>query len=408
MSIDIGKHGLYKLSVPLTSPSDILYSWAPRVKHEEARTLLKTALKSLSEPSSYLYNEETGIELKLAMSGDGSRRFLIPSRHIEYLRYRICLENELSPACLPLPSSAYYVDLSQYSHITPTTYTIPSELTRDMRRFHRQGKSKKRGGDDNISTHDLSSYYFERVRSDFDDGKKGFLKVRYVAVDVESWELDHMVITEIGYSQLHFENENQVITPGHIIITDHTRYKNGNYVTDNRFNFRHGKSQQLNLQETRVFLKQLLTPIANEKVVMVMHGVKNDMLSLDTMFQLKGRKHSANATHYSIPAESSSKEEFQVEVLDTNRLLTCIGDNLEGVSLSDFSQILKVDTPKGAFETRDYYHNAGNDAYVTLISFIRFANGLALERQRQQLIPTIQAVLMPPVEEVTERMEDVL
>lgn len=342
------------------------------------------------------------------MSSDGSKRFLIPSRQIEWLRYRLCLENELNPSRIPLPSSESFVDLSEYVHVTPTTYADPAELTREMRKFHRHSQSKKRTGDGNISNRDRTSTYFERIRSEFDNSKKGAQKVRYVAVDVESWELDHRLITEIGYCQLKFEDKDEVIAPGHIVITDHTNYKNGNYIVDNRFKFKHGKSQQLNLQETRAFFKELLVPIENEKVVMVMHGVKNDLLSLDILLRLTGRKHDAQVAHYSIPAQTPSQKPLEVEVIDTNRLLGCLGSNLDKVSLIDLSRILKVNVPRGTFETRDYFHNAGNDAYVTLTSFISFASGLTLERQREQLVPSIQTILTPSVEEPTEKMEDSL
>ncbi|TIA90443.1 hypothetical protein E3P99_01553 [Wallemia hederae] len=393
-----GIHGLYKLTGQLTCSQ-----WTPHVKHDEARTILKEALKGLADERSYIYTEGIGIELKIAIANDGSKRFLIPSQLIEYLRYRLCFENELNVSRLPLPSSESFIDVAHYVQITPTAYTNASELSRDMRLFHRHSKAKKKAAaDSQEGAASARDAYYEHVRTDYVDAKKGLQKVRYVAIDVESWELDHRVITELGYSQLKFEDEDEIFTPAHIVIADHTAYNNGNYVVDNKWQFKHGKSETLSLRDTRARLRTLLTPIDDEKVVMVLHGAKNDLLSLDILLQLTGRKYSPQVTTYTIPTA------IEVEVLDTKRLLGCMGDNLDGVSLIDLCRILKLSMPRGVFETRDYYHNAGNDAYATLGAFKRFAGGLALERHREQLIPSIQAILTPPVEEEGERMEDVL
>ena len=218
-----------------------------------------------------------------AIANDGSKRFLIPSQLIEYLRYRLCLENELNVSRLPIPSSESFIDASQYVQITPTAYTNAAELSRDMRTFHRHSKSKKKAAADSQQGASARDAYYEHVRTDYVDARKGLQKVRYVAIDVECWELDHRVITELGYSQLKFEDEDEIITPAHIIIADHTAYNNGNYIVDNKWQFKHGKSETLSLRDTRARLRTLLTPVDDEKVVVVLHGAKGDLLSLDIL-----------------------------------------------------------------------------------------------------------------------------
>ena len=70
---------------------------------------------------------------------------------------------------------------------------------------------------------------FERVQRLFKERKHVFL-----AIDIESWEMEHSLITEFGYSAIHWDGEAQVTEDGHWIVKEYETYLNGKYVAENR------------------------------------------------------------------------------------------------------------------------------------------------------------------------------
>ena len=73
-------------------------------------------------------------------------------------------------------------------------------------------------------------HIFERVRA-FWAEKKGV----WCAVDFESWERDHTVLTEFGWSLLGWKDGTKVEDCGHLIVEEARGYINSQYVPDYRY-----------------------------------------------------------------------------------------------------------------------------------------------------------------------------
>lgn len=71
---------------------------------------------------------------------------------------------------------------------------------------------------------------FERVRT-FWTAKKGV----WCAVDIESWERDHTVLTEFGWSTIGWKDGERFEENGHLIVDEARKYTNSQYVPDHRY-----------------------------------------------------------------------------------------------------------------------------------------------------------------------------
>lgn len=63
----------------------------------------------------------------------------------------------------------------------------------------------------------------------------GLKKGVWCAFDLEAWELDHEVVTELGYSLIRWdENGQELDEKGHYTVNQHVHYRNGKYVPEHR------------------------------------------------------------------------------------------------------------------------------------------------------------------------------
>jgi hypothetical protein len=69
---------------------------------------------------------------------------------------------------------------------------------------------------------------FERVRSLWCE-QRGV----WCAVDFEAWDMEHTVITEFGWSAVHWVDGKPVENMGHLIVAEHRGFTN-HYVPENR------------------------------------------------------------------------------------------------------------------------------------------------------------------------------
>ena len=70
---------------------------------------------------------------------------------------------------------------------------------------------------------------FERVRTLYQE-RKGV----WCAIDFEAWEYDHQVITECGWRYIRWEGGKEVEEAKHLIVKEHQKYVNRQYVPDHR------------------------------------------------------------------------------------------------------------------------------------------------------------------------------
>ena len=93
---------------------------------------------------------------------------------------------------IPLPSSNSFIDNDEFMLISPINYTNPREVTRDLRRFYRRSKNPKVVENVYPSPIGLNDdkIYFESIRNDYYDAKKGSKSIRYVVIDLEVSNLD--------------------------------------------------------------------------------------------------------------------------------------------------------------------------------------------------------------------------
>lgn len=55
-----------------------------------------------------------------------------------------------------------------------------------------------------------------------------------MAIDFEGWELNHSVLTELGWSYTQWREGFEFSDKGHLIVKEHMTYRNGKYVDDQR------------------------------------------------------------------------------------------------------------------------------------------------------------------------------
>ena len=88
--------------------------------------------------------------------------------------------------------------------------------------------NKRLKGSNPLLTH--RRHLFERVRT-FWAENRGV----WCALDFESWERDHTVLTEFGWSLLGWKDGTKVEECGHLIVEEAKRYTNSQYVPDFRY-----------------------------------------------------------------------------------------------------------------------------------------------------------------------------
>jgi hypothetical protein len=193
-------------------------------------------------------------------------------------------------------------------------------------------------------------------------GRKNIL----FSIDVEAWELNTNSVTELGISI--YDPRSQVlammptITQIHIKIRENLDLRNGRYVPDHADNFVGGVTYVMSREEAVKFtqtlvdyyffyLPQKLSP-GKHICSLVGHGVGGDI----KWFTKLGIKFPQN-----------------MNIVDTQNLFTFTqGD--KGNSLKN--GLIKVEVPNA------FLHNAGNDAYYTLILAMKLCDPICRDHYR--------------------------
>lgn len=169
-----------------------------------------------------------------------------------------------------------------------------------------------------------------------------------VAIDIEAWERSTKKVTEIGVAIFDPETLKDSILPQieqmHLVIKEHQRMYNGRFCPDNKKNFMGGKSYLTTLNQAKHLVMDIVDEYINSRNgVFVGHHIEGDIS------WLKG-------IGVKIPDNPP--------IVDTNRLYSL--SRRRGATLRGVLQL--VDLPHG------YLHNAGNDAYYTLLAVMAYTD----------------------------------
>lgn len=166
-----------------------------------------------------------------------------------------------------------------------------------------------------------------------------------VAIDVEAWERDLRHITEIGVAVYDPVDQYLLAQPYirtlHILVEENRHRTNGRYVPDNLGRFNNGVSYRMSSAELRGLLREILAQyLTARRGVLVGHSLRGDVAWL--------------ALH--------GVDVAGVETVDTeqvHRLLRREGGLVRGLLRT--MQIPHLNL-----------HNAGNDAYYTLLAALAY------------------------------------
>lgn len=177
-------------------------------------------------------------------------------------------------------------------------------------------------------------------------------------VDVEAWERDTKQVTEIGVSIYDPRGQELALTPVlkniHIIIAENQRRKNGRFVPEHSGNFSGHTSHLLSRSDACSYLRWLIDVYfhADFECTLVGHDIRGDVKWL---------------------AELGVELPRTAPLLDTQRLFAA-SHGKHGASLKN--ALVAVQQPFA------FLHNAGNDAYYTVLLALRLCDP-AVRRKTQ-------------------------
>lgn len=172
-------------------------------------------------------------------------------------------------------------------------------------------------------------------------------------IDVEAWEVNTKVVTELGIAIFDPRKQGNALMPNitliHIIIKENVRRKNGRFVPEHSRNYNGKTTYILSEIEAVKFIQSLIQyyfiDIKHKRqCYLVGHDVRGD---IQWMLKL--------GIHF--PADTSS--------LDTQKIYAA-SHGMNGASLKN--ALRSADIPHA------FLHNAGNDAYYTLVLALRLCD----------------------------------
>lgn len=191
-------------------------------------------------------------------------------------------------------------------------------------------------------------------------------KYVFLSIDIEQWEFNIRFITEIGLTIYRPSTDllPQIKTQ-HIIVSEYKKNCNGRYVPNNKNNFAGGKSYMLSKNDTRDIINGVIKRCSQEStLVIVGHGVDGDIKALK-YFGVDFPKNYEKLDTMEIWRETRKDGPCRLEVL------------------------LKLfNLPFGLL------HNAGNDAYATMLLLLKLADPVVRERYKLEDAPTERELKM--------------
>ncbi|ODV81287.1 uncharacterized protein CANTADRAFT_48046 [Suhomyces tanzawaensis NRRL Y-17324] len=168
-----------------------------------------------------------------------------------------------------------------------------------------------------------------------------------LCIDVEAWEKDNEKVTEIGIALYNPIGQEYALVPNikqvHIRIEESLRLRNGRYVPDHADYSNSGVSYTMLEEDAVLYLQALVDnyinhpPLSAQGASLVGHNIRGDIAWLDKL----GVDFHEN-----------------LNFIDTEKLFA-LSNGKQGASL--VNGLERVQIPHA------YLHNAGNDAYYTLL-----------------------------------------
>ena len=203
--------------------------------------------------------------------------------------------------------------------------------------------------------------HFQKARSYFDGPGTKYI----LSFDLEAYEYDHDKVLEIGYVVACVGSGPPKLTEKrHLIIQENLRYKNRDYVPDNRNGFKFGESQTVSLQQA---IETFCQAVMNCTFLLAhsAHRDKDYLRNIGVDIS-KSRKEIMDTQQVELHLEASRPGQRPPNDRLYLRGLTRLLENYEV-----------------AFDP-EALHNAGSDAYYTMKVFLRqmgcsktVVNGLA-------------------------------
>ncbi|ORX54339.1 hypothetical protein BCR36DRAFT_410876 [Piromyces finnis] len=169
----------------------------------------------------------------------------------------------------------------------------------------------------------------------------------YLSIDTETYERNHRCITEIGW--VIFKRNGTIVKTKHGIVKRNLNLRNGKFVDDNKENFDFGHSDT---QSLTAIVKELNRDLQRVNYI-VGQGINNDIRHL-SKFGAKFTKFNEKNV-----LKNSSKHFGIIDTLDiyTGRYLEQPIGLEKGLKKLDISY--------------RHLHNAGNDAYYTMLYLLK-------------------------------------
>ncbi|BGO88398.1 hypothetical protein NBRC10512_007279 [Rhodotorula toruloides] len=201
---------------------------------------------------------------------------------------------------------------------------------------------------------------------------------KFVAVDIETWELDHALVTEVGVASLRYLQSGKMVTEArHLVLQENSDKRNGRYCPDARDYFQLGQTVTLPRQRLARELHDTLFP-SDElagPIILLLHDHRSDSKSLASL-DVDLNKYERNpllpppeSPLYNPPDSSDAiPDSPPCFLLDTQRLFSGFSRRKRQSRLEDACRALGIVLPGNEPIA---YHNSGNDAWVTLQVFLR-------------------------------------
>ncbi|KAL5488113.1 hypothetical protein ACEPAI_6221 [Sanghuangporus weigelae] len=349
--------------------TDIAFHYPKAIADLQEASALKLAVhhKALGDPSHPLRaGNERGLELFIGTLPKGESRLMFSSAQVEYLRYLVHAMG-FAKKPLPLPSSEYLLTEAKLTNVTTVYLKTPYEIKKAYDKVRKN--SRKVRNDAILATY---RYSFEKVRNLY-ACKKG----SWLAIDIEAWTLLRSAITEFGWSYFRTNGDEEVQEQGHYIVKKNKNLRNGQYVADARKKYAFGTSLELETEDFKKAVRELFGKLQESgPLFLIFHDCRQDIEFLkNTEYFGDGL---TSKLEYSILKEIPDEGTF---VIDTTELFSALeGDIREKRSLADMCRLLQIQT--------QHLHNAGNDAYYTLLALKSMASGNQVDAQREERWPS--------------------
>ncbi|BGP44201.1 hypothetical protein JCM10450v2_000010 [Rhodotorula kratochvilovae] len=197
----------------------------------------------------------------------------------------------------------------------------------------------------------------------------------WIAVDIETWEQDHDIITEVGVASLRIDRRGELHSScEHYVLEENASKRNGRYCPDARDYFQLGTSVTLPRAELTRLLQARLHGRAGP-VFLLLHDCRGDVKSL-TALDVDINAFEKNPLLPNPAASAAAAQAYTAHagsgfLLDTQRLYSGWSRRKRQVRLADACHALGVRLPGKDVDEKLAFHNSGNDAYATLEVFRR-------------------------------------